>query len=261
MAQDNNSENKELMIRWLGEIIHREVSKPDDEADMKLVEECEETLLCLNDGDSYTEEELREKAMRIISGDAKHIDPSDKARLRIMRRTAVIAACVAVFLLSSLVTAYAFVPSFQNYLKQVIGLQEGSSIDAGGITFYDNGIVNKYASLDKLIEAEQLDGILLPSRLTGEIQISEIYLSRLDDLTQVNIIFTVDDLSMCILNDTGIDLSELSVTAEAIDINGIISYISYAGGNYSSVTVYNGYVYYISTDTREKIMTVLESMA
>ena len=32
-------------IRWLGDVIERECAKPEDEADMRLVEECE-ALLC-----------------------------------------------------------------------------------------------------------------------------------------------------------------------------------------------------------------------
>ncbi len=260
MARDNNSNDKELMIRWLGEVIHREISKPDGEADMELVEECEETLLYLSDSVSYSEEELREKARLIISGDVKHLDSSRKARLRIIRRAAAIAACVVLFLFGSMVTAYAFVPSFRSYVKQVIGLQDGSAIDADGITFQYAGDTKKYSTLDELVGSEQLNGILFPRLLTDEIQISAVYLARSDDQTQVSIIFTVDDLSVSILNDTGVDLSELSVTSEIKEINGIVSYISDDEGIFTSVTVFDGYVYYITSSSREKTITILESM-
>lgn len=260
MALDKNLKNKELLIRWLGEVIHREVSKLDDEADMELVEECEETLRLLSNSASYSEEELDEKVKNIFSGDKGQLVLRHKSHRFLIRRIAVIVACVVMVLFGSVMTAYAFVPSFQSYIKQVIGLQEGSTINTEGITFQYAGKSKEYATLEELIKAEQLGGILFPSRLTGETQISAIYLVRSDDQTHISISFDVDGLSMNILNDNGIDMSELSVTSEKKEINGIVSYISDADGVWTSVTVFDGYVYYISADAREKIITILESM-
>lgn len=259
MAQDSNTSSRELMIKWLGEVIRREVSKPDGEADMELVKECEETLLYLTDSVSYTETELKEKAMHIISGDVKHLDSSRKVRPRILRRAA-IAACVAVLLLGSLtITAYAFVPSFQKYVKQVIGLQNGSEIDSDGITFQYLGDAKLYDSIVDLMTTEELSGILLPNDLPDEIRVVKVILSQVDEQTQVNIKFIDDNISMDILDDSGVDLSELSDTAEIKEINGTLSYITDDEGIFTSVTVYNGYIYYIASDAKDKVITILES--
>ena len=262
MAQDNNSSNKEMMIRWLGEVIHREVSKPDGEANMELVKECEETLLYLSDCVPYSEEELIEKARLIISGNARPIDTYRKSRTGFIRRAAVIAACVVLFIFGSVVTVYAFVPSFQSYIKQVIGLQNGSTIDADGITFEYLGDSRKYDSIADLLISEDLDGVLLPNHLPDEMRISIINFMQTDDHTLVSIKFIDENVSMEVeaMTDFGIDLSEISVIAEKTEVNNVVSYVSEFEGIYRSVSVHEGYIYYITADTKSKIIALLEGL-
>ena len=262
MALDSNSGNKDLMIRWLGEVIHREISKPDDETDMELVEECEETLQLLSNSISYSEEELDERLRMILRKESKQMSRHNKSHGYSMRRVAVIAACVAALLLGSLITAYAFVPAFQDYIiKQVIGLPNGSEIEEDGITFQNAGKYKKYATLGELIEAEQLDdSLLFPIGLTEEIRITEILVINFDDQIHFGVLFSDPNINMDIEPDPGINVDELALASEIIVYNGIEVYISDSDGVCASVAIYDGYVYYISADTRDKTTTIIESV-
>lgn len=131
MVPGGNEFNVELISKWLGEIIRREISKPDDEADMELVEECEKTLLSLSNSVSCSEAELKEKFTMIVSKKRERDALQCKPRFRSVRRTAVIAACIVLVLFSSVITAYAFVPSVQIFIKQVLSLPEDTSADNG----------------------------------------------------------------------------------------------------------------------------------
>lgn len=225
-------------------------------------EECEETLLYLSNSVSYSEEELKDKARMIIAGNAMTIDSSHMSRLHMIRRAVVIAACVAMFLFGSVVTVYAFVPSFQNYIKQVIGLQNDTVIDDEGITFQYMGSSRKYNSIADLTAAENLAGILLPNHLPDEMRISIINFLQTDDQTLVSIRFIDNNVSMEVeaITDFSMDLSEISAMAERAEVNDVASYISEFEGIYRSVSVHEGYIYYITADAKSKIITILESL-
>lgn len=257
---DKKSFNEELAAKWLGAIIYRETSKPDDEADMELVEECEAALMALSNSVSYSEEEINEKLNIIHSAEKKREILQNKSQFHSVRRTAVIAACVVLLLLGSAISAYAFIPSVQDTILRLLKLPVGVSLESEGVTFEHMGQSKIYSTLDELLSQEELD-FLLPRELPKELLVSIVNVTRSDDYIHVGVAFTDSGASMGIETDTGKDyLGDMYYTAEKKEVNGVTSYISDSDGICASITVHEGYVYYISADTKDKVITIIENL-
>lgn len=262
MIPDSNHLNEELIARWLVEIIHREISKPDDEADMELVEECEKTLLSLSISASLSDDELRERVKKIIGKKKDQNGLHDVERFRLIRRVAAIVVCVVVALFGSVMTAYAFVPSFQTFVREVLNIDSGSVVEIDGITYINNGEATIYSSLEELLEVEGLTGlnIMFPNNLPQEMMISRLETVYYENGVTIVIIFADKGVSMNIDNEMPIEIGDVIDSSKEVQINGILSYISEADGIYSSVSVHGTYTYYITADAEDKIITILESM-
>ena len=262
MIPDSNQLNEELLAEWLCEIIHREVSKPDDEADMELVEECEKTLLSLSNSTSVSEDELRERLNRIISNEKVQDASQHKQLFRLIHRAAAIAACAAVFLFAGVMTVYAFVPSFQSFVREVLNLQTGTSIEHDGITYINNGESKIYSSLDELLEGEGLYdlNIILPNNLPRELMISGVRTVSSDIGEELDVMFVDEGVSMSIENRTDINMAEIIESSERVEINGITAYINGSDGLYVMVSILGSHTYYITADSKDKIITILENM-
>lgn len=263
MIQDDNDVlNEELISEWICEVIHREVSKPDDEVDLELIDECEKTLVCLNDGSGVSEEELKKRLEKIMKKSDYRADSVHKLRTKSIRRVALAAACLVVVMLIGMITTYAFVPSVKNYIYEVMAGKTGHHTDMAGVTFIYNGTFTNYSTVDELLHSTELQemNLILPDGLPSEMALSELEIVKNESATEITVFFADKSISMEIENCSIIDIDEVITRSEVTVYNGITSYISEENGVYSSITVYGSNVYYITSNSKDKITTILSCM-
>ena len=262
IRDDNNVLNEELISEWICEVIHREVSKPDDEVDLELIDECEKTLLCLNDGSGFSEKELKKRLEKIASKSRCRAASVHKPRNKSIRRAALAAACLVAVMLIGMITAYAFVPSVKNYFQDVMAGKIGHHTNMDGVTFIYNGNVMNYSTVDELLHSTELQelNVILPDGLPSEMTLSRLEIMKNESDSEIIVFFSDKGVSMGIKIDSSIDISKIITFSEKIMYNGITSYISEENGVYSSVTVYGSNVYYITSNSKDKIKTILSCM-
>lgn len=148
--------DKNILAKWLGDVISEEMKKSGTEIDWDLVDECE-TLL----GELYSDVAIREEQLNANIAKIKNktsvttSTPKTSRRPRIRRLLA--AGLAAAILLCSAVTAYAFVPSFRSMVQSVLKLGVGESFENDGITYIRNGIEQSYSTIEEIIQAENLN--------------------------------------------------------------------------------------------------------
>ncbi len=261
MILDNYPLDEELIARWLGEIIHREISKPDDEADMALVEECEKTMLSLSSSSSFSEEELREKLKAIMAGEKERKVPKLNNKHHSIRRIAAIAACVALFLIGSVMTVIAISPPARKAVIEWWKFEVGVPVDIGNITVINRGDQKAYSTIEEMIEAEGLDDldVIIPRNLPEKLAIKEIYFDESDTRPQIDVILNGKCTSLLIDLNYTIDPEQLK-SAEKIEVNGITAYVTVYAGIYTAAAIYKTNVYNITSDSEEDMMTILNCM-
>ncbi|MBE6631631.1 MAG: hypothetical protein E7623_02895 [Ruminococcaceae bacterium] len=148
--------DKEILAKWLGDIISEETKKSDTEIDWDLVDECEAFLAELYSDVVISDEQMAANIAKIKTKTCTVISPSKRHRTPHMRR--LLAACLAaVILLCSAVTAYALVPSFRHIVRYVLNLDVGECVEDGDLTYIHGGTMQRYSSVKELIKTEELD--------------------------------------------------------------------------------------------------------
>lgn len=250
---------KSDFAKLLGDIISTEIEKPDGKVDMNLVIECEECLSeLLGNGNDFTNEQLEQKLIEIKSKSAKVNKKTFKMRTPF--RKSIIALCAVIVLIAGSVTVYAISPAFRSMVLSLLNLSEGTSIENSGITYIYLGEAVVYSNIEKMIEAESLD-IMYPHKLPDGVVLEKVSASE----TQQNIIivFSFNDptLSLGIESNADINLSEIAEHAEMYEVNGRISYISEWDNQYNSITVNDEYAYYISSNSKDDLMFILNNLS
>ena len=263
MIQDDNDVlNEELISEWVSEVIHREVSKPDGDVDLELIDECEKTLSCLNDGSGLSEEELKKRLEKITGKSSCQAASVHKRRAKSIRRIALAAACMVVVMLIGMMVTYATLPSVKNYVHEVLADKIGHHTDMDGFTFIYNGNVTNYSTVDELLHSAELQemNVILPDGLPSEMALSKLELVKNEGASRIIVAFSDTSVSMTINVGSSVDISDLAASSENTVYNGIASYISEENGICRSVTVYGSNVYYITSNSKDKIKTILSCM-
>ena len=151
------------MIRWLLDVIDTEVAKPDEEADMALVEECTALLGELTgETCSLSERELKKRCRAITHG-GKNVRKQ-------LRLTAAIAACLAVFVIMS---GCGYLPSITTIIQTIFASGVGKDVEIHEITYTFQGMGKQYNDVKHLVETENLN-ILVPTELPENLYITQI---------------------------------------------------------------------------------------
>ncbi len=254
-----DSFDKETLIRFLGDVIEAEMDKPDDEINLGLIEECEGFLAELMSDVTISDEQMQRNIAK-IKGMAvpREITPIRPRRMPRPRRIAAV-ILAAVLLLGGSLTAYAFVPAFRDMVRNVLHLSSGDSIDGDGVTYVYNGERKRYDSIEDWVASENLD-ILYPHKLPDGLVIRNIIASNNGEVPMYNISFD-DGITGIVILHNEIDTSTLHKESELYENNyGILSYILTSENAVTSVIVHNGYTYYISTNTLDDMMSILENL-
>lgn len=251
--------DRQDMIRFLGDVIEGEMEKPEDKIDMDLIAECESYLAELLCDIAISDEQMQQNIAKIKGKASRTAITSVRICWIPHMRRIVAAVCAAVLLIGGSITAYAFVPAFRDIVHSILSLGKGSSIETSGVTFRYLGKTATYQTIDELIQNEGLD-ILYPHELPEELKIKSITGSGEDTDLVYSIAFFDGITGIDISYGEG-DVSSLSNKSEIfVSSKNITSYILTKDNTVISTTVYNGWTYYITTNTMDDMKTILENL-
>lgn len=244
--------DKEMLIQWLDSIMTAEIEKDPDEADMELIDLCETCLNRLEEPTAHSEEALTRNLEAIR---AKANKTKTARRPRFSRMVAAILA--AVLVLGFTVSAYAFFPSVQSFMKDFLHLPCGSCVEEKNVSFMNCGELVEYTSIEELVQNEKLD-IMYPHDLPEDLKIkSVLYTDETTDFVY-SIIFdnsaTILVKPGSIMENTILDCSENFSNKYDLEF-----YLKENDSALTAVTAKNGWLYYITTQTREDLNTIIEN--
>ena len=230
------------------------------EGDLELIDKCSELLDEIDPVPMSSEEFMNiirrnEKERITIIEDGASYNRVPQKRF-VLKRIAIVAAAVVILIASTVSVAAAFGVNIFEYINEMVSQPEGTQIDIDGFTFYHNGDVKKYSSIEQLIDDEGLD-IMYPTKLPEGIIIKGI---------EKNVGINGKENIEIYTNDTNTNI-QIKLTSnqiitnrtETIEINGIKYYIQ--KGDLVSASCYlNNNTYYISAKTLDDVLLIIENM-
>lgn len=247
---------KNRTIEFLGEIISKESEKPDDEADLELIGECEQLLceLCA-DEPSLSEAEINDRIDRLIG------KPNVGKRKRFSgKRILLIAAilCATVILGVGVSSDYVMDSELFNGIMTVLGLKVGESVDINGKTYIRNGEVTEYDSFDALLEDTKLE-IMYPQELPDNIQVQRILI--LDNgIFPIQTFFNERHGLFTIYLNGDNDARYILESTETIEVGQMEFKYRHDGNKWMAAVSDSNYTYAISCTDEADLYAILESL-
>lgn len=261
--QDMNASKQTLKDKLMA-IILLETSKPHKEMDSDLVRECVDFLMELEGKERLTKSEIEQRVKNIPFIATDNIYSRTKKQFR-LKTLAIIAAVLAILL--AVFTAIAVATSYNpviNLLKEmshaIIELIDGESVDVNGVTINKHGESIEYASLEELLEKEEID-VLYPTWLPDNEEITSVWF--IDDVHSDYYIFKCENSTYSInvtLNESIPDEEKANLISK--EINGLSIYCKYNDMNnyFQADFEYDGMLYSISTYTEDDLFKIIENL-
>ena len=238
--------------------------------DMNTIRRCSELLNERNDSDTLN----KDKIISIINKAAdKHVIIVNEAKAHeskvkvikrknaTLRRIGMVAAILIVMIVTTTLTAAALGMNVFEYIRNMVFEPEGTYISADSLTFYNAGETNNYASIEELINAEQLN-IMYPLEFPENIHITSVRVNA-SEIGEKNIMVLTNDQNIII--DINTEVSHTDNTfgdCEKYEHNGCTYYIfkDEQLNRYSGYCIYNNNEYVISTDNYKNLLIIIKGM-
>ena len=180
------------------------------------------------------------------------------------RRICIVAAIILMIVTTALTAVALGVNVFENvfeYIRNMVFEPEGTYISADSLTFYNAGETNNYASIEELINAEQLN-IMYPLEFPENIHITSVRVNA-SEIGEKNIMVLTNDQNIII--DINTEVSHTDNTfgdCEKYEHNGCTYYIfkDELLNRYSGYCIYNNNEYVISTDSYKNLLIIIKGM-
>lgn len=252
-----------------------------DDSSLEKIMSYEIDMLCFNSGDMMT---IRRCAMIINERDNDNtltkdsvisiIDKTEKEHITIvnekeqlpkakiikkhitLRRIGLVAAVITVILATTALLASAFNVNIFEYISEIVRKDQGSRIDVDGFTFYHNGESKQYSSIEEMIEKENLD-IMYPTKWP-----EGIYVVTTQLVTEINGNTVVQFFTNNVAINFEVELNSSPKTSnsdQSYEHNGVLYHIV-KHDIYTAACNYKGKNYYISADTKEKLILIIENI-
>ena len=262
-------------IRWLGDVIERESVKPDGEADMALVGECE-ALLCdmvaakEGAGIMLTSAELHARLADIKA--RGHFLSHAPRKARLSARVGRLAACIALAAVLGLGGTAATVSAIAAMRRDdgnTPSVTETTPADTSvntpeitweGIRYTALNETAEYDNIEILLAAQALE-IPYPTVLPEGVTITEVSVDVTADPATVTYGFSDSALTMSVILNTAADEGALAQGSEAYTAGGMVSYLCETENGYRATVVGNGTVAVVECLSRETVTSVLDGMA
>lgn len=269
---------KEQQIAWVCQIIQKEVEKPDGEIDYDLIQECNEFLDELTANDiAYTPEDIEQRLQKqkedmqaspaTVRNSQSHVSVFTRMR---RFKTAFRVALVSAVTLTVLLVSVSIVAYAQGYrsawsfistnIQKIVGMNPGDRLETDGITIIKNTGTAKYATIEELLQKENID-ILYPPVLPEDIALQKIILSaETNENFVVSFQFSSESVNMTVRNYVSNDLSLWS-DYTVFDAGVIQFYIEELPDSYyQAVGQYNGYEYSIVCNNYANLILILDNL-
>lgn len=229
---NNRKLDKEKLVTELNIKINQELSKPMEEIDMDLVDECM-AFLDEIDGDKYKPNE-HEKQKRLaelsqlISEKYKTKSPRKKPWTG-WKNTLIAVTCVVLLMSASVFVCAAvwqITPSdvLSRWGKAIFSLPYDEEINESGFTFIFPEDTKKYSSLSEFAESESYE-ILLPEWLPEDVKVESIIYTEANKNEEISIKFTNQSLFYSVLLNQTINYDSWDFVAQ--DSFGSITYYTF----------------------------------
>lgn len=186
------SEEDLAALRQLHRMIDEEMRKPLEEQDEELISECIGTIAEIKGvKGSFSAEEIDEQ-IAIVK--AKAAQEKAARRPKRIRKPVLIAACAALLVAVSMITAYAN-PTLRAWLTQLRQGGIGATAEEHGVTYEYMGESVIYNNVEELLAAEGID-IYYPAELPEVIYIKRILCIDFNDAKVYSIKFNTTDISV-----------------------------------------------------------------
>lgn len=273
----SNSSNQK-QIDELMKKIEKELNKPENKIDMKLVDSYFGQIEELDGGIcKKTDSELAEGLNQIkeqgdrIKETVAPVTPIRtqpiKKSVPLRKRLAISLAAVFLVIALSFSVAAASLGGFgkawiyiSNSVKELLGMESGKT-EVDGITVIKGKYSKKYDTIEDLLSNENFDNILYPSKLPQNIKIKSVTQIQLSD-EQYSIVFKFDsdnikiEITNCYTNDLSL-LSDYTI----YKTNGMDFYILQKENSiYYSIAQYDGKEYSANCNNYEDLIFILSNM-
>lgn len=233
--------------------------------DVEVMRQCSEILDERSKSDKLSHDDIltvinktKAEQVTIINADnacPSGVAPQRKIRL-IFKRIAIVAAVIIIMMTTTVTIAAAFDVNIFEYIKNIASDPDGTTVNIYEFTFYHSSYFKKYDSIQQMVASENLD-IMYPTRLPDGVYIESI---RLTDNTNGNnmVQMSTNTSSVNILIE--LNAGEfISSEYEKYEHNKIIYYIRIKE-EYSATCYYKTNKYYISANTYEDLILIINNM-
>lgn len=275
---------KHTKIENLLQAIEREAEKPDEEADLELLEEnAEEFDKLTKDIDHLCPEQSVDEFLKELEGlgvDCSKLTPKEegigkkrkkgkKGKKKSKKRAVAAVATVAIIttLLFAVVSVAAHNQGYSNAwefitenIKQILNLNAGETMESDGITFVKGEENITYKTIEELIEKENCD-ILYPSNMPNDIYVTKIFENNISKTHKIwTYQFNDPNLSVSVSNVQQLSQDDLSVL-QTYSKDAVTYYIeALPDGTFQAICHENGYEYRIIYYDYHTLITILDNM-
>ena len=266
MSLERNSNDKiQDIIEKFRAIIQIESSKPANEMDANLIDECVEHLMELEDLEDLTSEQI-DKNIAIIINKIKN---NSKQRKNVRFKAFWVAACVSFGLLIANVVAMAFGINSVSVLKQlgnsIIDMFSGEKVEYEDITVIKENESISFSDFDEFTKKTSID-ILYPSELPQNAELKKIKLTGTYDKDNnytseyYEVYFVSNNPSINIVVHTNPDYFKsyiLNTNLVQEHIGKFDCHIDMTGNEIQCAFVSQNKTYIIKTETYEDLVTII----
>ena len=269
LSLDMSNASSEQKIAWLCQIIKNETEKSSEEQDLDLIAECSEYMLELSKEDAIVSAEKKKQALAEVKSKypaVKKKRPVMTKKPKMLRKIVAILAAVILLTFSTLTVA-AKVEGYSNALdfvvaniQRILNMEQGESLDEGGITFVKGGKGVSYDSMDELVYMEGLD-ILYPAGLPEGVQITKIT-QQIAGENSLLYVFVFDDanLSIVVSPDWTINPDDLA-SYDIYSVQGHNFYLKcFSNGTCQAIGYDEKYEYNIMCSNYNDLKLILDNM-
>lgn len=260
-THDMSNEKRCLKDKLLA-IVLLEASKPYKEMDSDLVTECVDFLMELEGKERLTKAEIEQRVRNIpfIATDNIYTKTKKHFRLKTLAAIAAILAILfAIFAVVSVATSYNPVMNLLKEISHTITeMFDGESVDVGGVTINKHGESIEYASLEELLEKENID-ILYPAWLPDNEEITSVWF--IDDVQSDYYILKCENATYSITVSPNESITdEIKESLSFKEINKFSVYYEYNDNSFQAYFGHNDMRYSINAYAEEDLFKIIENL-
>lgn len=253
----SNGMTRAEMIKWLGDAIRIETEKPFDDIDHDFVDECSCLMVeLMGETVALSDAEIAERMAKLNSETVPVVTKKNGVKLKKMWKIAIAAAVVVCMGITVLA-----VPALHMALMTALQLDVGESTEVDGITYIYDGVIQKYESIEELIENESLD-FSLPRIQSETLRLKEIL--KISESNTTVLQFNDSSISYYIqLGDT--DIAAYSINSTEYSFSDYTTYVfeNYTSSKYTydTYTLIGNDIHIISSNSLEIIELLIDSIS